>query len=217
MIMKVIIDNREKDSLVSSELVSLGIEIEFRHLKLADYIIGEEIGIERKTVDDFVSSMMNKRIILQLNDLKRNFKKPLLIIEGVEEQDLYKPSRHPNLHENAVRGMLLSVALDLQVPMVFSKDYFDTAKYLMLLAKKVDKGKKEFSFKVKRKAFNMKEQQQMIIEGFPGIGPSLAKNIMMHFKTIPSFAHASAEELEKVPKLGKKKAVIIRALLDKDY
>ena len=215
--MKVIVDNREKNSLVASELVSLGAEIEFRQLAIADYIISDEIAIERKTVDDFVSSMMSKRLVLQLNDLKKNFKKPLLLIEGVEEQDLYRPARHPNLNENAIRGMLLSIMTDFQIPIIFAKDYQDSASYLLLLAKREERGKKEFSFKIKRKAFSMTEQQQMIIEGFPGIGPSLAKNLLKHFRTIPAFAKASVEELEKVPKLGRKKAVIIKALLDKNY
>ena len=215
--MKIIIDNREKNSLVASELINLGIEVEFRQLLLADYIISDEIAVERKTIDDFVSSMINKRLVFQLNDLKKNFKKPLLLIEGTEEQDLYRPARHSNMNENAIKGMLLSIMTDFQIPIIFAKNYEDSASYLYLLAKREDKGKKEFSFKVKRKAFNMKEQQQLIVEGFPGIGPALAKNILAHFKTIPAFANASAEELEKVEKLGKKKAVNIKALLDKNY
>jgi len=149
--------------------------------------------------------------------MKKNFKKPLLLIEGTEEQDLYKPVRHPNMNANAIKGMILSIMTEFQIPIIFAKDYEDAASYIFLLAKREERGKKEFSFKIKRKAFNMKEQQQMIIEGFPGIGPSLAKNILLHFRTIPRFASASAEELEKVPKLGRKKAVVIKALLDKDY
>jgi len=215
--MKVIIDLREKNSLIASELVELGAEIEFRHLILADYIISEEIAIERKTIDDFVSSMINKRIIMQLNDLKKNFKKPLLLIEGTEEQDLYRPASHPHINENAIKGMLLSIMTEFQIPIIFAKDYKDAASYIYLLSKKEERGKKEFSFKVKRKTFNMKEQQQLIIEGFPGIGPSLAKNILNHFKTIPNFANATIEELEKVEKIGKKKAINIKALLDKNY
>lgn len=215
--MKIIIDNREKNSLVASELMSLGAEIEFRQLLIADYIISEEIAVERKTIDDFVSSMINKRLIFQLTDLKKNFKKPLLLIEGTDEQDFYRPASHPNMNENAIKGMMLSIVTDFGIPIIFSKDYKDSATFLYLLVKREEKGKKEFSFKIKRKTFNMKEQQQLIIEGFPGIGPSIAKNILKHFKTIPAFANASIEELEKVEKLGKKKAINIKALLDKNY
>jgi len=215
--MKVWVDKREKNSTVASELVNLGVEVEFKHLISADYVISEEIGIERKTIDDFVSSMLNKRLLLQLEDLKKNFKKPLLVIEGAKHQDLYHPVRHPNMHENSIRGMILRAALDFGVSVILTQDQEDTAVYLQLLAKRIENPPQKISLRHKRRAFNMKEQQQMILEGFPGIGPSLAKNILKNFKTLKGFSQASVEDLEKVPKLGKKKAVIIKALLDKNY
>ena len=66
---KVIIDYREKNCLVPASLIKLGLEIEFRELKIGDYII-RDIAIERKTVSDFLSSMVNKRLVNQLNELK---------------------------------------------------------------------------------------------------------------------------------------------------
>ena len=58
---KIIIDHREKNSLVSSELHKKGYEIEFQQLKVADYLVND-IAIERKTVSDFKSSIINKRM-----------------------------------------------------------------------------------------------------------------------------------------------------------
>lgn len=84
---KIIIDYREKNSLVASELIREGFEIEFKELKVADYIV-KDIAIERKTVSDFISSMINKRLIKQLEELQQ-YKEKLLIIEGIEEQELY--------------------------------------------------------------------------------------------------------------------------------
>ena len=66
---KIIVDIREKNSLVASELVSLGCEIEFRHLEVGDYISGNTI-IERKTYSDFIGSMINKRLLRQLENLQ---------------------------------------------------------------------------------------------------------------------------------------------------
>ena len=66
----IIADIHEKNSLVISELVELGIEIDFRKLQIADFIIGKT-AIERKTVSDFLNSMVNKRLILQLRNLKK--------------------------------------------------------------------------------------------------------------------------------------------------
>ena len=175
---RIIADIREKNSLVIAELRKLGIDVELKHLKLADYIISRDIAVERKTINDFVSSMINKRLIQQIIDLKKNYKFPLLLIECEDHQALYKPTRMPNLHENAVRGMLLSVTTDFGIPTILTEGYEDTAKYLMLLAKRQLKPKKKISFAVKRKAFSIKEQQQIILESFPGIGPSTAKLIL---------------------------------------
>lgn len=211
---KIIADLREKNALVIAELRYLGIEVEMKHLKLADYLISNKIAVERKTINDFVNSMMNKRILFQMADMKKNYELPLIIIEKEAHQEIYKPSSHPNIHENAVRGMILSVAVRFGIPVIFSEDYKDTAEYLSLLARRELRPEKTFSFAVKRKAFSVKEQQQIIIESFPGIGPALAKNILNHFKTIKNFSNASIEELEKVPKLGRKKAMILKQILE---
>jgi len=212
---KIIADNREKNSLVIAELVELGIDVEIKHLNLADYLISNEIAVERKTINDFVSSMLDKRLLSQLKDLKRNYKFPLLIIEKEDHQLLYKPTGHPNMHENAIRGMILTVTTSFGVPTILADDYKDTALYLALLAKRQLKGKQEFSLVAKRKAYGMKDQQQIIIESFPGIGPKTAKEILKKFHSIRNFANASEEELKET-KLGKK-AELIRRILDANY
>jgi Fanconi anemia group M protein len=210
---KVIADNREKNSLVISELVELGVDVDIKHLILADYVISNEIAIERKTVNDFVSSMLNKRLVEQIRDLKNNYKFPLLIIEKEDNHSFYKPTGHPNLHENAIRGMMLTITTDFGVPTILVEDYKDTAEYILLLAKRQLKKKQEISLAVKRHAYSMKDQQQIIMESFPGIGPKTAKEILKKFKSIKNFSNASIEELKEIPKLGKK-AEIIKKILE---
>jgi len=214
--MRIVVDRHEKDSLIISELVSRNIEVQIESLKVADYIISSELAIERKTVNDFVGSMLSKRLIKQLLELKANYKKPMLIIEGIDEENIYKPSRHPNIHENSIRGMILSVLLNFQVPILLTKDYIDTANYLELLAKKQEMPEKQISLRTKKHAFNIQEQQRMILEGFPGIGPGIARQLLEKFKTIKNFSNASLEDLKKVPKLGKK-AEIIKRIIDIEY
>lgn len=215
--MKIIIDQRERNSQVISELISLNADIEVKHLSLADYIINDEIAIERKTVNDFVGSMINKRMLNQLSDLKKNYAKPLLLLEGIAEDDIYKPSQHQNINENAIRGMILSISLDFGIPIIFTKDSRDTAKYLDLLAKRQDKPEKETSLVAKRKVFSLAEQQQIIIEGFPGVGPNLAKNVLKHFGSIKRALNADIKELTQVEKIGKKKAETIKRIVEENY
>ena len=84
---KILIDYREKNSLVAAYLVKLGFEIEFKELKVADYIV-RGVAIERKTVADFILSMINKRLLKQIEELQQ-YENKLLIIEGIDEQELY--------------------------------------------------------------------------------------------------------------------------------
>ena len=193
---KIIADNREKQSLVISELIALGINVEFKQLQIADYLVND-IAIERKTVSDLQSSIINKRIISQLKDINQ-YKKKFLIIEG----DInYK---NTFIHENALRGLLLSISLDYKTPIIFSKNEKDTALYLFILAKKTPV--KESSLR-ESLLFKTKEEQILfILEGFPGIGPATSKKLIESFKTLKNIFNASEQELEKV--IGKKSKLI---------
>ncbi|MEM4641477.1 MAG: ERCC4 domain-containing protein [Candidatus Pacearchaeota archaeon] len=210
----IIADKREKNSLVIAELLENKAQVEIKHLKVADYILGD-IAIERKTVNDFISSMLSKRLLRQLQELKQ-YPKQLLIIEGIEEQELYNDEAASGLHPNAIRGMLLSILLKFQVPIIFTKDYKDTARFLLVLEKKLNKPEQEVSLKVKKKTNSLQEQQQLILESFPGIGPKTAKALLKKFKTIKSIINASLEELVKA-KLNKKKAETMKKIIETKY
>jgi len=201
----IIADHREKNSLVISELHSLGIEVEIRHLLVGDFLIGEVV-IERKTVSDFINSMINKRLLRQMEEMKQ-YPKQLLMIEGIEEQELYN-DRGEGVNGNAIRGFLLSILLKEQIPIIFTKSYDDSAKFLSVLAKKEEK---EIGLRVRKKSFDKKEQKQFILEGFPGIGPKTAKKLLKRYKTIKSIINAPVAELEK--EIGKK-AEIFRIVDD---
>ncbi len=210
--MKIIIDIHEKNSLVISELVSQQMEIEVKKIPVADYIIGN-IAIERKTVSDFISSMINKRLARQLEEMKQ-YPKQLLVIEGIEEQELYSDNQEKGIHPNAIRGMLLSILLEFNIPIILTKDYQDTAKFLILIKKRQEREPKQISLKVKKKTLDLAEQQQFIIEGFPGIGPATAKALLKKFKTIRNIINAKPQQLEKIIR---KKTSLMKRITESKY
>ncbi len=199
---KIIVDYREKNSLVISELINLGIEIEFRQLKVADYIV-KDVAIERKTINDFVSSMINKRLFNQIQELQQ-YKNKLLLVEGIDEQELYSDDES-GVNGNAIRGFLLSILLKYNIPIIFTKNYEDSAKFISILSKKQTK---EMALKAKKRILNKKEQLQFIIESFPGIGPVTAQKLLKKFKTIQNIINASEQELKET--IGKKSEVVKR-------
>lgn len=204
----IVVDNREKNSMVISELISNSAEIKFERLNVGDYIIGN-IAIERKTINDFISSMLNKRLFRQIEELKQ-YKKQFIILEGSYD-DI-----NNGMNINSVKGMILSIILDFNIPVIITKDCEETASFLVLLDKRQGKSKTEFSIKAKKRTYNLAEQQQFVLESFPGIGPKTAKKLLKKFKTIKAVINAKPENLEKA-KINKKKAEAIKKIIESKY
>lgn len=197
----IIADHREKNSLVISELTSLGAHVSMEHLEVADFLV-KGTAIERKTVSDFLTSMVSKRLSEQLVNMQQ-YQERLLIIEGIENQDLYDDKSYEKgegINPNAIRGFLLNILLKYQVPIIYSKNYKDTARFLLVLAKKPQEQNE--NLRAKRKASSIDEQKQFILEGFPGIGEKTAKKLLKEYGSIQSIINASQDELSH--SLGKK-------------
>jgi len=183
------VDFREKNSLVPSELIKKGLTVEFKELPVADYIV-KGVAIERKEVKDFFSSLFDKRLFSQIKNLKQ-YEKNLIVIEG----NLKKTNP---LHENALKGLLLSIKLNHKIPIIFTKDCEETASYISLIAKKQ---KKEYSINPKRKGLSSTEELQFILESFPGIGPTKAKKLLKNFGNLKKVFSSTKKQLE--PIIGK--------------
>lgn len=196
---KIIIDFREKNSLVPSEISKLNFEIEFRELKIGDYLIKNTI-IERKTVLDLISSIINKRIFKQLEEIKQ-YPNHLLLIEGNFE----------NLNDNRIKGFLLSCALKFQVPIIFSKNEEDTANYIRLLANKKEK---PISIYPKKKSNSPNQELEIILESFPKIGPSTSKKLLNKFGSIKEIINSKEEDLKEI--LGKN-SELFSELINRKY
>ena len=185
---KIIIDYREKNSLVPAELINKNFQIELKELKVGDYLVKDTI-IERKTTTDFIQSIINKRIFNQLKEIKQ-YPNYLLIVEG--------KFKETKMHPNAIRGFILSTTLRNKIPIIFTKDEEETATYISLLAKKQTR---EISLNPSKNNLSPKEQIQYILESFPNIEPVTAKKLLKQFGNLKIIFNSTEEEL--IPFLGK--------------
>jgi Fanconi anemia group M protein len=209
----VYVDSREKASGVVKYLVEKNTEVRMQNLDVGDFQVSEDVIIERKEKKDFVDSIIDKRILDQIKAMRENFSKPLMIIEG--DDDLYSVR---NIHSNAIRGMLAWIAIDMKIPIIYTKDYRETAEMIITIAKR-EQGERgrEFSIRGEKKPLSDRELKEFIVAGLPGVGTQLAKNLLEEFKNVKGVVNASSEELQNVEKIGKKKAEDIRKILDEKY
>lgn len=216
---KIIVDNRESKQIIK-ELEKENLDVERKQLDIADFIIQtknldnkiQSVGIERKTIQDFLNSIIDKRLISQLMLLKENFDIPLLIIEG--EENIYALR---DFHPNSIRGVISTVAIDFQIPIINTKNYRDTVKYLILIANRLEKTRKPLSSTPKRKALTLQEKQLFVLESLPGVGPTIAKSLIHKFKTIKDIVNAEERELMDIDKIGKVKAKELKNLFEENF
>ena len=209
---KIFADYREKGSGVIKEIADMEIDLKLESLSNADYLLSSRVGVEFKTVQDFVDSLIDGRLLEQIKNLKNNFERPLVVVEGIE--DIYSVR---NVHPNAIRGMLATIAVSYGIPMLFTKNFKETASLLQLIAKREQEETGSFNIHGSKKPMSIKELQEYIISSLPGVGIMLARPLLKEFKTIKNVVNAEQKELEKVEKIGPKKAKQINEIVNKEY
>jgi ERCC4-related helicase len=205
------VDHREAKSGVTRELSKLNVEIETTTLSVADYQISQELAVERKSTQDFVKSVIDKRLYKQAMDLVENFNKPVIILEG---ENLYASGLHPN----AIRGALASLAVDFTIPIIPTRSPEDTGAMLYRLALREQKDNaKEIQLRTEKKPLSQWEQQLYIIESLPNVGPVTARKLLEEFVTVKNVINASKDDLKKIDGIGDKIAQKIRDVVDSGF
>jgi len=208
----VFVDPRERE--MGRRLEALGMQVTLHPLEVGDYVLSDRLGIERKTADDFVSSIVNpdRELFRQIGDLSRSYQRPLLILEG---QDLYSRQVHPN----AIRGALAAIAVDFGVPVLPTRDREETALVIALLARREQQpgGSGDIKVHGKKTAHTLKEQQEYLVTSIPSVGPAVARNLLKHFGSVEAVMRASYEELMQVDLVGPRIAERIRELVGGEY
>lgn len=209
--LKIFVDHREKKSRVIKHFIDEGYEVEIGQLEVADYILSDDVGVEFKTVEDFINSLVDGRLLEQIKDLKYNFRRPLIILEG--EEDLFGVR---NIHPNSIRGMLATITVTFGIPIIRTKNSNESAQMMMTIVKREqgEKSSKSFSPNPTRRGISVEEQQVHFVAALPDIGEKLAKELLERFKSPKGVVNASLDELKEVEKIGKVKAANLKNMFE---
>lgn len=210
---KIVVDNRESRSKIVRFLaVKQEVLVESKQLEVGDYVLSSRIGVERKEVDDFLNSMLNGRLFVQMKNLREAYARPVLILEG---EDLLE---RRNINHNAIFGALSSIVVDYGIAVFQTKSARETADVLYVMARREQfRDQKEVAIRSGKVAMSLGEQQRFIVEGLPNVSAVLAKRLLSHFGSIYALVNANVEELAEVQGIGKQSAEQIYYTLRSDY
>lgn len=200
----IIIDNRELHSKVAERLSATDAKITLEQMPVGDYAAGSRVLIERKTIKDFVDTLVDRDLFGQIKSLSESSIRPVLIIEGGSIADLYEVR---NIHQNAIRNTLASIAVDFDVSILFTKDADETAEMIYAFARRDLSGEKhERTLHKEKSSRSMKESVEYILTAFPEVGPKAAREILRKFGSLKNIVLASKEDLMTVDGVGEKTA-----------
>lgn len=209
---KIIVDHREYRSNVVKNLAIKGTTVEAQQLEVGDYVLSSRIGVERKNVEDYLESLIEGKLFKQVGQLRDAYSRPVLILEG---ENLFTKR---NINHNAIFGSLASITVDFGIPVLTTKDAFETADLLNVIAKREQReDRKDVAVRGDKIQMSLRERQQFIIEGLPNVSAVIAKRLLSHFGSIKDIANATEEELQDVKGVGKQIATDIIKLLNANY
>lgn len=211
----IICDKRELNSGVIKALQDLGAETDLQTLEVGDYIISNRAGIERKTAEDGIGSLVGEergKIFRQCKDLAESYQRPLLLFE-CDLSDLFIR----NIHPAAIWGMLRSIIWN-GCPIEFTYTAMGTAKRLYELAQAEQNGTRKVfqphGMKTKR---NPQEQKEYLVSAIPDVGTATARDLLTYFGSVEAVMTASKENLMAVDGVGAKTADRIRDVCGGKY
>ena len=206
--LRIVIDDREKKSGIPDLLKAVGVNIEIKTLPIGDYIVAPETVVERKSIQDLMSSIFDGRLFDQCSRLKEHFQNPIILMEGnVDEID--------SITENPLifYGALSTIAIDFKIPIIPTSSASHTAKLLVSMCSRKQSHKGPFLKKI-RKSNDLQKQQLSTLCSLPGVGEKTAIRMLKKFGSPLHVFTAPYTELSKVEGLGESRAKKIKKMLE---
>lgn len=195
------VDSRERQSPIPALLAAFpDVTLNFAALPSADYVLSDDIAVERKTASDFVASILDRRLFGQTTRMNLLFPRSVLIVEG----DLTQVPHSIDLE--AIRGALAFLIVRAGMTVLQLGDATETAAMLRIMARHAqERMGQPVSLREPRPQIE-ELYAAYLVEGLPGIGPRRARMLLAHFGSPAAIMCAAAEDLARVPGIGKKTA-----------
>ena len=206
----IIINTAMRDNPVAVLLDELGIEAKYVSLRQGEFIVSSEVGIKYLTRENYISGLKSRTIYRDIIEFKREFSKPLVIIEGDPEQMAAKTDT------TQMHTAILFISVLNRIPVIFTANEMESAQLIFMMSAQADAGLvvEEGRGKTDGKhagetAGSNGDLKRHIVENIPEVGPSLAKALLKHFGSLSNLFKAEIKDLRKVKGVGLRKAQAI--------
>ena len=224
--MKLLVDYRERSVLKLVEDICEDVVV--TQLSVGDYLLvsgSEGIVVERKTINDLLTSIRSNRLWDQLLRMMKtekiagySLKRRILLIHGNYKkyfENLDYETDDLKTSWSQLMGAYMEILYVYNTPIIHVESDIAFKAFMKILITRESAGKNhklpsaKWYMKPAKADLPLKNRKKYILSALPYIGNQLASNLLDHFSTISDIAFAQVEDLKKVPKIGKKRAELI--------
>ena len=194
----VIADDRECKTQVVNFLSDMeNVSVAVKRLPVGDYIVDNQLVFERKTLKDFAQSIVDGRLFEQAIRLANSKYKSVLILEGTG-----KELTEIGVSREAMQGALITISLLLGIPVLRSKDPFESAHLITYAARQIKSTGRGIFQRRGYRPKDKRKKQLFILQGLPGVGSERAIRLLDAFGSVEAVITATSEELQSVEGIG---------------
>ena len=200
-----LVDNREPKEIIQKLKGKKDILVVEDFLECGDYLLSDGYAIERKTIQDFVASISDRRLFTQLSNLTQ-YEYPILAIIGNNKWESFYFCRNRYIH-NVYIGTLSTIAISYpKVKMMFFDNEDEFISFVTSLEKKLnEEGTSSTRPKpMQRKPKTLQETRENILCGIPGVSVKTAQKLLDKFNSVNAVANAKEDEFKQIEKIGDK-------------
>lgn len=185
----VLVDHRERNSVIPAALAAAGLEVQLADLPVGDYVLGHHLAVERKGAADLGASIRDGRLFDQAVRLQAAFPQAVLLVEG-----------EPRIAEDAWRGAVCRLIED-GFTVLHSLDPEDSAAWVVRLAKRARRTASTVRNEGPRRSpRHPSAQAEVMLSVVPGISPTMARSLLSAYGSLSAIA--AADDLRRHPGIG---------------
>lgn len=208
---RIIVDSREPPSVRGLLAAHREVDMRVALLPVANFVVGPDAAVERKTADDFVRSILDGRFASQSARLRDTYPRVLWVIEG----DPF--SSGVGISQNALAGALTHLAAMPGTSLLRTDAQDQTVALIVAMARQLQKGRHADVAPRLCKPDDPDRLAEFIVGGLPGIGRRRAQQLLQHFGSVAAVFRADPADIAALPGFGRRSAGSIKAALERRY
>jgi len=206
---KIIVDDREFRSSLPNSLLHIGFTVIPGVLIVGDYVLTDEIVIERKAYQDLISSLKSGRLLSQIQRMSQYYKRPMIMLE-FSESDPYNSISSKEFNFPIMTKLISITKLFPKVRFIWGRNALECAKTLWSIAEGEKEPNQEAAFSMGNNDhhdyMDIKSNVSKFLSSFSFLNSANMDEILVRCKTIRDVLAMKKEEMMSIlpPSVGLK-------------